>query len=148
MFGARRYFFVDQANALIPAMRDVFAHTRKVRARLERLVKHLEKLGHPPDPQRLEIDPTAPRDIQWKQRELLDLVAELDRHVERVEEMGVHVRRADGLVDFYSRLGGREVCLCWRWGEDRVTHYHDPDVGLSGRRPIRRPHEFEGDLLN
>lgn len=148
MFGVRRYFYVDQANALIPAMRDVFTHTRKLRARLERLVKHLEQQGHRPDPQQLAVDPAAPPHVQEQQREVLELVSELDRHLERVKEMGPEVRRADGLVDFYSRRGGRVVCLCWRWGEDRVTHYHDPEDGLAGRRPIRRPHEFEGDLLN
>jgi hypothetical protein len=41
-----------------------------------------------------------------------------------------------GLVDFYGRIDGRTVWLCWRYGEDCVGYYHDLDAGFSGRRPL------------
>lgn len=41
-----------------------------------------------------------------------------------------------GLVDFPGELEGRRVFLCWRLDEDRVGHYHFPDAGLAGRRPL------------
>ena len=41
-----------------------------------------------------------------------------------------------GLVDFYGLRDDRLVYLCWRLGEERITHWHDLDAGVDGRRPI------------
>jgi hypothetical protein len=41
-----------------------------------------------------------------------------------------------GLVDFLSVRDGREVYLCWRYGEDEIHYWHDIDAGFSGRNPI------------
>jgi len=43
-----------------------------------------------------------------------------------------------GLVDFPSRLDGREVYLCWRFGEDEIAHWHELDAGFAGRQKIRQ----------
>ncbi len=70
------------------------------------------------------------------------------------EEVGVHAQRINGylqeleavgcvfkgfeagLVDFYSLRDDRPIFLCWRLGEDRITHWHEVDSGFSGRQPI------------
>jgi hypothetical protein len=41
-----------------------------------------------------------------------------------------------GLVDFYGKINGRTVWLCWRYGEDSIGYYHDLDSGYSGRRAL------------
>jgi hypothetical protein len=41
-----------------------------------------------------------------------------------------------GLVDFLSLREDRPVYLCWRHGEDSVSHWHDVEGGFDGRRPI------------
>lgn len=41
-----------------------------------------------------------------------------------------------GLVDFPAALENRTVLLCWKLGEDRVSHWHELHTGFSGRRPI------------
>ena len=41
-----------------------------------------------------------------------------------------------GLVDFYGQVDGKRVWLCWKYGEDAVTHYHGLDEGFSGRKAI------------
>ena len=42
----------------------------------------------------------------------------------------------EGLVDFYALRDDRLVLLCWRLGEDRITHWHEVDAGFAGRQPI------------
>lgn len=42
----------------------------------------------------------------------------------------------EGLVDFHSMRDDRLVLLCWRYGEERITHWHEVDAGYAGRRPI------------
>jgi hypothetical protein len=41
-----------------------------------------------------------------------------------------------GLVDFLHLREGREVNLCWRYGEDRITHWHGLDEGYTARKPL------------
>lgn len=42
-----------------------------------------------------------------------------------------------GLVDFLHLRDGREVNLCWRFGEGAVGHWHGLDEGYASRRPLR-----------
>ncbi|HKV04108.1 MAG TPA: DUF2203 domain-containing protein [Candidatus Acidoferrales bacterium] len=57
--------------------------------------------------------------------------------VERIHSTGCIVKDLEiGLLDFPSRIGGEEVYLCWRLGEDRIRFYHRQDEGFAGRKPI------------
>jgi hypothetical protein len=51
-----------------------------------------------------------------------------------------------GLVDFYGRVGEKLVWLCWRYGEDSLSHYHDLEAGFAARRPLTA--EVRRALLN
>ena len=41
-----------------------------------------------------------------------------------------------GLVDFLHLRDGREVNLCWRYGEQKITYWHGLDEGYSSRKPL------------
>jgi hypothetical protein len=57
--------------------------------------------------------------------------------VEAINGQGVILRDPEtGLLDFPTRIDGRDVFLCWRLGEDRVSFWHGPETGFSGRRPL------------
>lgn len=62
----------------------------------------------------------------------------LRERVVAIEDLGGEVKGVvDGLVDFASwRDGETEVWLCWKIGEETITHYHEVDSGLAGRRPV------------
>jgi hypothetical protein len=61
-------------------------------------------------------------------------VAEL---LERLQEWGIELRDvATGLVDFPAEIEGRPAYLCWRLGEPTVAHWHSPEDGFTGRRPL------------
>lgn len=56
---------------------------------------------------------------------------------EKIEQMGVLVKDLDiGLIDFLTLYQGREVCLCWKLGEERIRYWHGMDEGFAGRKPI------------
>ena len=72
-------------------------------------------------------------------------------HARRLEELTQAVRQALaeiadmggvtkdiglGLVDFRHLKDGREVNLCWKYGEDAVRHWHGLDEGYASRRPL------------
>ena len=41
-----------------------------------------------------------------------------------------------GLLDFPCVVDGTTILLCWKMGEDKITHWHGVDEGYVGRKPI------------
>jgi len=68
-------------------------------------------------------------------KELVAAREDVTRHANRINQ---YLLELAGLVDFYSLRDDSPVFLCWRLGEDRITHWHEIDTGFSGRQPIDR----------
>ncbi len=61
----------------------------------------------------------------------------VDAYLEELSNVGcVFKGFDDGLVDFHSRIEGRDVFLCWRLGEEEITHWHELDAGFAGRQEL------------
>jgi hypothetical protein len=57
--------------------------------------------------------------------------------VHKIQSYGGVVKEIhNGLLDFLSLLNGREVYLCWRYGEAKITFYHELHTGFNGRQPL------------
>lgn len=69
-----------------------------------------------------------------------DLERRLTRLQELVEELGaIGCELKDfrlGLVDFIGRHQGRDVCLCWKLGEETIAHWHETNAGFTARQAI------------
>jgi hypothetical protein len=72
--------------------------------------------------------------------ELSKLLKDFDRleeQIHKIQEMGIHIKDLiSGLIDFPALHDGREVYLCWRFGEGNVEYWHDVDAGFTGRQLI------------
>ena len=71
---------------------------------------------------------------------------------ESMARMGCYVKDVgQGVVDFYSKFGEKDILLCWQYDEPRVLYYHDEATGASGRIPVsalkERLHEQKKTLL-
>lgn len=54
-----------------------------------------------------------------------------------IEAIGVEVQDLQqGLLDFPCVIDGKKVMLCWQLGEDSITHWHEPEDGFAGRKPL------------
>jgi hypothetical protein len=59
------------------------------------------------------------------------------RSLKEIHDSGAQVKDIQsGLVDFPSRLFGKDVLLCWKMGEDEIRFWHDLETGFSGRQPL------------
>jgi len=59
---------------------------------------------------------------------------------DELDEVGVVLADCSaGVVHFRSHRGGREICLCWRYGEPRVSHWHETFDPHQGRQPVLSP---------
>ncbi len=41
-----------------------------------------------------------------------------------------------GLIDFPAVLDGEDILICWKEGEERISHYHGWHDGFMGRKPF------------
>ena len=72
--------------------------------------------------------------------QLSKLLKDFDRlHtlMHQTQDMGIQVKDLTvGLIDFVTLYQGREVYLCWKYGEKSIEYWHEMDDGFQGRRLI------------
>ena len=126
-----RLFTVDEANALLPA----------VRVLMERIQENIQRLKNKSkiiirDEQ---LDPGAAdfMDRLQENNEIARLVSEVKDGVEQIQSYGCICKGAEqGLIDFPCLLGAEVVYLCWQQGEPTVSYWHRIEAGFAGRRPL------------
>ena len=70
-------------------------------------------------------------------REMEEAAIQINELIEKVQGMGIELKDPEqGLIDFRSIREGREVYLCWKLGEERVSHWHEIDAGFAGRQAL------------
>jgi hypothetical protein len=129
-----RLFTVDEANALLPAIKDLLAEFNRLRRQLLRTAQELESLEQQRDRSNIL---TLARSLRMM-RERLGADREAARAaLQKITAQGVQIKRIEpALIDFPSWRDGRIVLLCWQDGEPDVGHWHDLDTGFAGRRPL------------
>lgn len=134
--GARPVFTLEEANALVPRLKSLIGAQMERRSQIERGLEQLAKLmGAVPDS--IRIDDEDPVPVRNLKRDVADRIEKYRIAWREVEELGVALKDARvGLVDFYGQVDGKAVWLCWKYGEEAVTHYHGLDEGFAGRKPI------------
>ena len=135
----RRYFTLDEANALVPELQARLMGLLQVVGHLKRLRDRIEAAGFPIAPAGLEnqLD-EAPPHVRRPLAHFRGLYETMGDELRALEGMGVQVKDVEsGLVDFSTlRDGKEEALLCWRIGETRIAFWHDLESGFRGRRPV------------
>ena len=130
-----RLFTLTEAERMLPeverTLRDALFHKAEYQAAEETLNAALERIrmvgGSRVNPTPI-LEMRAGRDAS---------AGALRKDFEKIEMMGVLVKDLDlGLIDFITRYQGREVCLCWKLGEDHIRFWHGTEEGFAGRKAI------------
>lgn len=59
---------------------------------------------------------------------------EFNLYMENFSRKGILLKMIHpGLIDFPAIVYGEEVLLCWKEGEESITHYHGWNDGFAGR---------------
>ena len=138
----KKFFTPAEANATLPLVRaivtDITALARELRERQERLARIRP-------PERGRLGDAYEEELRQVREELEHDRERMLGYVEELSRLGVELKDADtGLIDFPSRMNGREVYLCWRLGEPDVAHWHELNAGFTGRQkllagPVKQP---------
>ena len=130
-----RHFTLTEAERMLPevdrALRDALFHKAQYQAAEKELNATMERIrmsgGSRVIPTPILATRAARDGSAGKLREVF----------EKIEQMGVLVKDLDiGLIDFLAHYQGREVCLCWKLGEEHIRFWHGTDEGFAGRKPI------------
>ena len=123
--GSAKRFTLAQANRTLPLVSRVVADIVRTHDRAMAVQAAVEAAKH-------TASDAGPLHAQLDRcmDQLQDYVAEL-------ADVGCELKDyRTGLVAFVGRHQGRDVCLCWRLGDDRVGHWHELTVGYAGRKPV------------
>lgn len=130
-----RFFTLEEANALVPALQIEFGRIARARAEIGPVIVALG--GAEASMAILRDDGAPPAGREGEAARLRALAAEITEAVERVNDLGCLVKDVDaGLVDFYALQDGEPVFLCWQFGEPAVSTWHGVEEGFAGRKPI------------
>ena len=108
-----------------------------IRPMIEEMMQIGEKIrAHQPDLWSL-VQKSAGNSGNPTLSKLLEDFDRLDALLHRIQDLGITVKDLQvGLVDFPAMHEGREVFLCWKFGEDAVEYWHDIEAGFQGRQSI------------
>lgn len=140
----KRYFTVEEANELLPELEHRFGKVMQLRAQLRATYEELEKRGVSIDlsdsERMLQLVEGEEHDVTRLRGRFRALMEALAEELQAIEAAGVAVKDLEiGLCDFLGQRDGRDVWLCWQYGEKRVAHWHELDTGFAGRQPLDEP---------
>jgi len=123
---SKRYFTLDQANAAVEAIRPILREMLEIRQRIMDLQP--------------EVWPVIEKAVGNGGSQA---ASQATREFERINQLAHEIQAIggvikdlnNGLVDFPALRDGREVYLCWKYGEQKIEFWHEVDAGFSGRQP-------------
>jgi hypothetical protein len=122
-----QYFTLQQANEALEIIRPLMDEVQDIRQKI---------LANQP-----EAWPAIEKSAgNGGNRALSNMVVDfekVDKLVHRILETGAQIKDINiGLLDFSAIKDGREVYLCWQYGEGDIAFWHEVDAGFAGRQPI------------
>lgn len=122
-----RYFTLQEANQTLNIIRPLMDQVQQIRWKV------------------LENQPEAWPAIEKSvgnggNRALSNMVQDFEKFdalIHKILETGVLIKDINlGLLDFPALKDGREVYLCWQYGEEDIAFWHEVEAGFAGRQPI------------
>lgn len=127
-----RLFTLEQAERTLPLVRRIVEDLVQVYPEWRAGVARYEALSLDAKPEAGE----TPEMIAERDR-VSELAQRIDGFLRELESIGCVFKGFEaGLVDFQSLRDDQPIFLCWRLGEERITHWHELETGFDGRQPI------------
>ena len=126
---ARKRFTLETANKALPLVTRIVRDIVNTHERATQLQAKLEE--------------STGRE-SGLQSQLDSALEQLQDYVDELGSIGVELKDYEsGLIDFPGRHQGRDIYLCWKLGEEKVTHWHELHSGYAGRQSTNTLEEEE-----
>ncbi|MGA9041726.1 MAG: DUF2203 domain-containing protein [Terriglobales bacterium] len=132
---SERTFTLEEAQSLLPVLESLLRTSIDGKKLIESVDAELQETAHRVflnGGMFLNVVHLARRKAEREKtiQRVRDAMAEIDA-------IGVQVKDLDiGLLDFPCKVDGKIVLLCWKLGEQGITHWHGTEEGFAGRKPI------------
>ncbi|HTX22605.1 MAG TPA: DUF2203 domain-containing protein [Candidatus Aquilonibacter sp.] len=121
-----KHYTREEANALLPQIRQWLEQLNRLRADLHRYEKRLSGLTE----QGSDIGGDTVNG--W-----IRVLAAMQETLSEFQRREIFIKDLErGLLDFPAIIGGREVFLCWESDEEAVEFWHDLETGYGGRERL------------
>ncbi len=131
---ADRYFSPAEVQALIPDLTRLMGEVMDRHGDVQQLGERVRE-----ERQRLTMVGGGMPSASWRgdAPRLERMLAEVQERLKAIAALGGVVKDlGQGLVDFPHLREGREVHLCWKYGEDAIRFWHGMDEGFAGRKSL------------
>ena len=130
-----RTFTVSEAETLLPVLESLLRSAMQAKALIEEVDAEFEAVKS-----RIFLNGGTYVDVVALNRRKEEREKAIQRAKDAVAEIdaaGVQVKDLDiGLLDFPCVVGEEVILLCWKLGEQGITHWHSTTEGFAGRKPI------------
>ena len=130
-----KIFTLEEAQAVLPVLEALMKRASAARESAGKIESELQKLR-----QKIFVSGGMQVDVLSVVRRRDALVVyeqQVEESVAEINAIGVEVKDLDaGLLDFPCMLDSEVILLCWKQGEERITHWHTQQDGFRGRKPI------------
>ncbi len=137
-YAPARLFTVDEANALLPRLTEIFRRMDPKLARLREiqdLVEDAEAYWHS------KGEGMPPGERETYERLVVQAAqarAAVEPDMREFQTLGCELKDVQqGLIDFPAYVEGSVAYLCWQRGEATVANWHPLEAGFAGRRPLK-----------
>ena len=122
-----QYFTLQEANEALQTIRPLMDDVQAIRQKI---------LDHQPEAWPA-IEKSAGNGGNKALSSIVGDFEKLDVLIHQILDTGVQIKDINiGLLDFSAMRDGREVYLCWQYGEIDIAYWHEVDAGYAGRQPI------------
>ncbi len=132
---ANRTFTLEEAQVMLPVLESLLRRAMEGKQLIEQIEGEFEEVS-----KRIFINGGTQVDIvrlSRRKAEREKTLQSLKDALAEIDSTGVQVKDIDiGLLDFPCVVEDQVVLLCWKLGEKAITHWHGPDEGFRGRKPI------------
>ncbi|MDX1377835.1 MAG: DUF2203 domain-containing protein [Anaerolineales bacterium] len=122
-----QFFTLQQANEALIIIRPLMDEVQAIREKI---------LANQPEAWPA-IEKSAGNGGNQALSRMADDFEKLDALIHQILDTGAQIKDINmGLLDFSATRDGREVYLCWQYGEGDIAFWHEVEAGYAGRQPI------------
>jgi hypothetical protein len=130
-----RTFTLQDAQMLLPTLESLLRTAISSKKLIEAVDSEMQDLAH-----RVFLNGGTLINVVEVARRKAEREKAVQRAKDAIAEIhatGVQVKDIDiGLLDFPCKVEGEILLLCWKLGEEKITHWHSTEEGFAGRKPI------------
>lgn len=134
----KRYFALDEAERILPKVSRIIEKLHTIKAQISVISEDAR------DPVILSDPFTEEQAYKFAFAQEIVLNNELHKHMCKffrtfniLDDLGIVLQDLDkGLVDFPHQMNGKEVVLCWKKGEEKISYWHSAKPRKEERKPI------------